>query len=235
MGIRFTCPQGHRLHVKSFLAGKRGICPHCGARFDIPLTDTGRVDAVFAPRHQSRRLQPGSSAIAIAQGITTSVPAVNGELSSAATATADAPAESEAASWYVRPTSGGQYGPIDDQLVRQWIRESRLAADSLVWRDDWPDWRRASDVFAELAQPATVSAATPDGPLSLSLFDEELAPASLPAGPTGVTPAYRASFSSVRTSQGPGKRAKWMIWLLGLIVVLLAVALVLVVLYFGNG
>jgi hypothetical protein len=25
------------VHVKAFLAGKRGVCPECGARFDIPL------------------------------------------------------------------------------------------------------------------------------------------------------------------------------------------------------
>ena len=36
MGIRFYCPNGHKLNVKAFLAGKRGICPHCDARFDIP-------------------------------------------------------------------------------------------------------------------------------------------------------------------------------------------------------
>ena len=36
MGIRFYCPNGHRLHVKEFQAGKRGICPHCDARFRIP-------------------------------------------------------------------------------------------------------------------------------------------------------------------------------------------------------
>ena len=36
MGIRFYCPNGHKLNVKSFLAGKRGICPHCGVRFEIP-------------------------------------------------------------------------------------------------------------------------------------------------------------------------------------------------------
>lgn len=30
------CPNGHRLHVKAFLAGKRGICPECGATFVIP-------------------------------------------------------------------------------------------------------------------------------------------------------------------------------------------------------
>ncbi len=37
MGIRFFCPNGHKMNVKSFLAGKRGICPTCGAKFEIPL------------------------------------------------------------------------------------------------------------------------------------------------------------------------------------------------------
>jgi hypothetical protein len=37
MGIRFSCPNGHRLNVKAHLAGKRGICPQCGIRVDIPL------------------------------------------------------------------------------------------------------------------------------------------------------------------------------------------------------
>src|SRR5438045_9737443 len=40
MGIRFYCPQGHKLNVKSFLAGKKGICPHCNAKVDIPLKST---------------------------------------------------------------------------------------------------------------------------------------------------------------------------------------------------
>src|SRR5215212_6385395 len=36
MGIRFNCPNGHKLNVKEFLAGKRGVCPQCGAKFIIP-------------------------------------------------------------------------------------------------------------------------------------------------------------------------------------------------------
>lgn len=43
MGIRFFCPQGHRLHVKSFLAGKRGVCPDCGAAVDIPMESDARA------------------------------------------------------------------------------------------------------------------------------------------------------------------------------------------------
>jgi hypothetical protein len=37
MGIRFNCPNGHKLNVKEFLAGKRGVCPQCGAKFIIPV------------------------------------------------------------------------------------------------------------------------------------------------------------------------------------------------------
>src|SRR6187402_2516092 len=40
MGIRFSCPNGHKLNVKEFLAGKRGVCPQCGAKFIIPMPDS---------------------------------------------------------------------------------------------------------------------------------------------------------------------------------------------------
>ena len=40
MGIRFYCPNGHKLNVKAFLAGKRGICPFCGAKVRIPAEST---------------------------------------------------------------------------------------------------------------------------------------------------------------------------------------------------
>jgi hypothetical protein len=49
MGIRFQCPNGHSLNVKTFLAGKRGICPECDARFIVPLESGGRVEAIDEP------------------------------------------------------------------------------------------------------------------------------------------------------------------------------------------
>ncbi|HZZ29525.1 MAG TPA: DUF4339 domain-containing protein [Pirellulales bacterium] len=42
MGIKFYCPNGHKVHVKSFLAGKKGLCPKCGVRIDIPLESVKR-------------------------------------------------------------------------------------------------------------------------------------------------------------------------------------------------
>lgn len=50
MGVRFQCPAGHELHVKAHLAGKRGICPQCGAKFIVPNFSGARVsEAADAP------------------------------------------------------------------------------------------------------------------------------------------------------------------------------------------
>ncbi|MCI0334167.1 MAG: hypothetical protein L0228_13195 [Planctomycetes bacterium] len=49
MGIRFTCPNGHKLHVKAFLAGKRGVCPQCGARITIPEAEEPQSIVIAAP------------------------------------------------------------------------------------------------------------------------------------------------------------------------------------------
>ena len=67
MGIRFTCPNGHKLHVKEFLAGKRGVCPSCGAKFVIPhaqpaaaKTASGSRPASVSPP-RSREAEPSGS------------------------------------------------------------------------------------------------------------------------------------------------------------------------------
>jgi hypothetical protein len=64
--------------------------------------------------------------------------------------------EAPAAVWYVRPPSGGQYGPAAGPTMRSWLQEGRVTGNSLVWRDGWPDWRSAAATFPSLAtaQPA---------------------------------------------------------------------------------
>lgn len=45
MGIRFICDACHKqLHVKGFLAGKRGVCPHCGAKVQIPAEEPAEAN-----------------------------------------------------------------------------------------------------------------------------------------------------------------------------------------------
>jgi hypothetical protein len=50
MGIRFTCPNGHQLHVKTFLAGKRGVCPKCGASVLVPAEELQTAEQPVFPQ-----------------------------------------------------------------------------------------------------------------------------------------------------------------------------------------
>ncbi len=59
MGIRFTCPNGHKLHVKAFLAGKRGVCPQCGAKITIPDAQEPQSIEITAPTEVGRRSGDG--------------------------------------------------------------------------------------------------------------------------------------------------------------------------------
>ncbi len=196
MGIKFRCPNGHKLHVKSFLAGKRGICPHCGVKVRIPeasvtadeADDSPESDAsieggvgtvvVTAPaksiaetaattnavtRPAVANAAPVATASAVPATPVSVTPSVTSVPAPAATPTpvtpvvAAAPVTAEKAPnavWYVRPPSGGQFGPARGDVMRKWIGEGRVSADSLVWRDGWADWKTASVVFPSLA-PAT--------------------------------------------------------------------------------
>ena len=52
--------------------------------------------------------------------------------------------------WYVRPPSGGQFGPAAGDIMRSWLAEGRVSADSLLWREGWRDWQEAGSVFPQL-------------------------------------------------------------------------------------
>ncbi|MDO4583410.1 MAG: DUF4339 domain-containing protein [Planctomycetia bacterium] len=214
MGIRFYCPNGHKLNVKEFLAGQRGICPRCGERVDIPLKSTrapgtkdlpiaaeweerarkegklpgmapfsgsGSVENIFPtlplesavqenPLPHLNELFPNQENIGVAdipdwnpQPVPTSEEAVlpNPEPSPAPVVPPtpevpnvprlpdpfEGPADTV---WYVRPTAGGQYGPVDREIVKVWLSEGRIVGDTLVWREGWADWKRGDEVFEAL-------------------------------------------------------------------------------------
>jgi hypothetical protein len=54
MGIVSYCPSGHRIKVKDHLAGKKGVCPTCGATFRIPRVSTPVSAPVRASTSASR-------------------------------------------------------------------------------------------------------------------------------------------------------------------------------------
>ena len=167
MGIRFFCPQGHKLNVKSFLAGKMGICPHCDARVKIPLTSTrpsskainrdveGHAEALplASPLEDLDQVLavaeagiPGNPREALPRTLPESVSADPPPRGSA-----DPLKESPEAQWYVCPEPGGQnYGPATAEVMRQWVQEGRVQGEHLVWREGWENWQRAGDCFAHL-------------------------------------------------------------------------------------
>lgn len=227
MGIRMFCPNGHKLNLKSFLAGKRGVCPHCGAKFDIPeqgggdkptaaadtaspgqqpqtsdatggsaaIAPTGiAADASSGPAQtpivpstvsppSSSPQSPASSIPGQSAGTTpqTSAPPASAAAENLApvqpvAATpqiapvqaaspaptgdqgADLLSEAPDACWYVRPPTGGQYGPAKSDVMRQWIDEGRVTPDSLVWREGWSDWQSARMLFPSLSAGSVTTA-----------------------------------------------------------------------------
>lgn len=173
MGIRFFCPNGHKLHVKEFQAGRRGVCPYCGVDVDIPLASTRESSK---GKSTSKRSEDAESVNLNAIAPDAAPDAVNGasftsarqdreiELSApreqpvvAPEPTYQAPApkadpfeEAPNALWYVRPSSGGQYGPASAEIMKTWLDEGRINESSIVWREGWSDWKNAADVFEQI-------------------------------------------------------------------------------------
>jgi len=169
MGIKFHCPNGHKLNVKAFLAGKKGVCPKCGTKVRIPTeSEAGLVDSDVEETEatqQGAAKSNGSGAVAAQVMASPKAPAVAAaagpvHAEHAAEAGADDPiAEAPAAIWYVRPPTGGQYGPARGDIMRKWLSEGRVSSDSLVWREGWTDWQNAGKLF-----PILNSAGRPAGP-----------------------------------------------------------------------
>lgn len=167
MGIRFFCQCGHRMNVKTFLAGKKGICPECGSKFVIPEKSDPRAKAGAAVADE-----PAPEAVADDEASTlvedqlppsdadnqsADRPDWSGEKLAVPTAplpptTSSRGAISEAgnAVWYVRHPDGGQYGPAEPTIMQRWLSEGRVGADSMVWHQGWADWKIAAEVFPEL-------------------------------------------------------------------------------------
>ncbi len=158
MGVRFACHAcGKPLHVKDELAGKRGICPSCQARIWIPHDDAETSSrsreqspaAAQAARSPEAERSPEATR-SPEGGARRQVASEQDESAKPAAMQGILESEPEAV-WYVRPPSGGQYGPASSELLGQWIEEQRVAAAALLWREGWPQWRVARDALPEFA------------------------------------------------------------------------------------
>jgi len=169
MGIKFHCPQGHKLNVKAFLAGKKGICPKCGTKLRIPeasepaLLDSEDDESDDAGAEAAVKSNGAGAVAAVAH---VPAPAVSaGPAPSVAASANDPIAEAPAAIWYVRPPTGGQYGPARGDVMRKWLSEGRVSSDSLVWREGWTDWQNAGKLFPSLNDSAAAAAVQSAAPV----------------------------------------------------------------------
>jgi hypothetical protein len=249
MGIRFYCPQGHKLNVKEFQAGRRGICPYCGEKILIP-TQSSRpsskeerqarragtqamaaiasgspaapATAVAPPLHHpevaeeelplrdpvaaepSPSVSEGPSANDGFQPAQLTTPLAPAGIAGVSSTMPDPLADSAEVVWYVRPPTGGQFGPAAPQVIRGWLAEGRISADTLVWREGWRDWLEAGGVFPQLN----------------SVYLDPLAALNIPA-PMEVIPQRTAQLS-LPAKRGVSRRLLWIIAaiLLALIAVL---------------
>ncbi len=182
MGIRFACFECKKpLNIKTELAGKRGVCPQCGTRFRIPEHDTDYAIPIVEP--DSNQAQASSPA-AGSHALNLQDPETPPDVSTPALRSVNVATRSGAsigseplmtgmpsllndphATWYVRPPSGGQYGPATGDILRQWISEGRLTPTTLVWRDGWAQWRAANEALVEFG----ASPKSPAKPLTESI------------------------------------------------------------------
>jgi len=178
MGIRFACHHcNFSLHVKDFQGGKRGRCPECKGPFRIPNQDAS---------HSIELLENGQKVLDLSEAGTLSletdalqekaITSKSGSQSSTSTTAAAAIkgpqselprmpralADSPGAKWFVKPPTGGQFGPATSQLLMDWIVERRVTADSLLWKEGTPDWALAIQLLPELYPDEELNKVVPE-------------------------------------------------------------------------
>jgi hypothetical protein len=186
MGIRFTCHHcSYAMHVKDFQAGKRGKCPHCNKSFRIPVESTDYSIPILDGKSESMADAPARSTAVISRSVAKETHATSqsepsdqtqSPVASSAKPQSDkrssrpsgtntsnpqnipnAFASAPNAAWYVRPPSGGQYGPADQQLLQLWILENRVTGDSLLWREGQTQWIPSATLLPELYSSESLS------------------------------------------------------------------------------
>jgi hypothetical protein len=163
MGVRFACHVcAKQLNIKQELAGRRGICPECGTKFRIPAHDAEKSLPV------DEKSGSGIMSMNRLSGSETRSTSDSGKGKNGANVVENVPrvgvlADSEISTWYVRPPSGGQYGPATTEILRQWISEGRVASTALLWREGWPQWRESREVLPGLAEalPSVIKPVNP--------------------------------------------------------------------------
>lgn len=177
MGIVAICPNGHRIKVKDELAGRKGVCPTCAARFRIPRKE---APADADPSREVNASLPTARAVSLDPVVVATLPAAT-PLDDAApahgrgaevtddqpdfVAVADDPApavprrlhpalaERPESPWLIAVRGGTPSAPLDAAALGEWLESGAATAEHVVWREGWAEWRPLLDVFPGVIQP----------------------------------------------------------------------------------
>jgi hypothetical protein len=227
MGIRFSCHLcNHPLHVKDYQASKRGKCPKCQGSFRVPPKDADFSLAIdesansIQPANLGKPLAPSDSKIVAptakpkaaaepkpqVQPRTKNPPASIPKPAPEANGHPSMPPSLLPlidSRWYVRPPSGGQYGPATTQMLMDWIAEKRVTADALLWREGLDSWLSARELVPESF----------GGSSALGIDDPPPPAVAKPTSPTTKTPTAKTPTASIAptvpangTATGPASR-----------------------------
>jgi len=170
MGIEAFCPNGHRIKVKESLAGRKGLCPTCGAKFRIPhaaadvpglptarLLDVAPDVAATLPRvlpygtpdipSPAPSSTPSPAFVTPPAPVTTASPI---ERAAAAPALHPVLAERPELRWCIAFPGGDPTEPLPPESMQAWLESGQAEGTEVVWRSDWPEWRPARDVFVDV-------------------------------------------------------------------------------------
>lgn len=153
MGIRFYCPNGHKLNVKEHLAGKAGFCPECGVRLIIPYQSTRKSSKEMEGAAEQTQMPSGGEqtfSVSPSSFFLEEMQQQPDAMTAAPAGTINPILEDQTVVWYIQVPGGPQYGPATGQVVHTWILEHRISGNMLVWREGWANWLEAKQVFPEL-------------------------------------------------------------------------------------
>jgi hypothetical protein len=219
MGVRFECPNGHKLHVKAELAGKRGICPECGVKFIVPSFSGERVAESSAGTSSTATPTPSPSGDASSGSVIIQTASPSGIARAGESENSQPPAV--AVAWYIRPAAGGQFGPASTDVFQQWIADGRVAADSWVWRTGWTDWKPGAEALALFSNRPPVGPAVAMAGAADALFDHDVLSATGPVE-AGTAEARR------REIRRRKRRTRTISMILGMVALAVLVVLVVV-------
>lgn len=161
MGIVVFCPNGHRINVKDSYAGRKGLCPTCGAKFRVPAagsSGTGPEQALPTARLLDLdaavaatlpRVLPLDHAAPVGMPAPTPAFASPPAPVSAQPALHPVLAERPDLQWCIAFPGGEPTEPLPAESMQAWLDAGQAEGTEVVWRSDWPEWRPARDVFPD--------------------------------------------------------------------------------------